>query len=315
MLQRGSQEKRRRDAIKEAVKAHEDKFGRDQAIGSRVREILNVGDDFNRPNVSPNPATEAEQQQLYGDARGRVEEYLGSGGSEYGVAPGATYPGMRDITEAERQQLPPEFRGPDRGRGRGAGSRQGLNTPQANLNPGNVKYTGDPDNPGVGAQWAMKDENGELILDDQGHLTFATEEDGFKAMEADIEAKISGDSPATQTALGKPNAETIEELGRVYAPDSPISEGRDIPNWAFNVTSILERTHGIDPDTPLIEIPRDALVRAIARAEGYNAGPGRPDEQRGMLAASEQGVQPSPQSSPQRFPGSTGWPGLPGGGA
>ena len=279
MLQRGSQEKRRRDAIKEAVKAHDDKFGRDQAIGSRVREILHVGDDFNRSNVSPNPATGAEQQQLHAPMRGQVEDYLGE-----------------------------DPRG-------GAGSRQGLNTPQANLNPGNVKYTGDPDNPGVGAQWAMKDENGELILDDQGHLTFATEEDGFKAMEADIEAKISGDSPATQTALGKPNAETIEELGRVYAPDSPISEGRDIPNWAFNVTSILERTHGIDPDTPLIEIPRDALVRAIARAEGYNAGPGRPDEQRGMLAASEQGVQPPPQSSPQRFPGSTGWPGLPGGGA
>ena len=259
---------RRRDAIRAAVKAHEDKFGRDQAVGSRVREILNVRDDFNRPNVSPNPATEAERQQLHAPMRGQVEDYLGE-----------------------------DPRG-------GAGSRQGLNTPQANLNPGNVKYTGDPDNPGVGAQWAMKDENGELILDDQDHLTFATEEDGFRAMEADLEAKISGDSPATRKKLKKDNAETVDELGKVYAED---------PNWANNVKSILERTHGIDPDTPLIEIPRDALVRAIAQAEGYNAGPGRPDEQRGMLA----GVQPSESEPgpPQRFPGSTGWPGLPGGGA
>ena len=131
------------------------------------------------------------------------------------------------------------------------------NVPQRRNNPGNIKSGG------VGDQWAMRKPDGSLLLDDDGHLQFATPEDGFKAMEADVTAKISGNSPATRKKLKKDNAETVDELGKVYAED---------PNWSSNVKSILKRDHDIDAEsTELKLIPIAALVDSISKAEGYMA--------------------------------------------
>ena len=131
------------------------------------------------------------------------------------------------------------------------------NKPQRRRNPGNIQAGG------VADQWAQRDSDGNLILDKEGHLQFETAEDGFKAMEADITAKISGNSPATQTKLKKPNVEDVDELGKVYAED---------PNWANNVKSILKRDHDIDADSVHIrQIPIPALVDSISKAEGFLA--------------------------------------------
>ena len=131
------------------------------------------------------------------------------------------------------------------------------NVPQRRNNPGNIKSGG------VGDQWARRKPDGSLLLDDDGHLQFATPEDGFKAMEADVTAKISGNSPATRKKLKKDNAETVDELGKVYAED---------PNWSSNVKSILKRDHDIDAEsTELKLIPIAALVDSISKAEGYMA--------------------------------------------
>ena len=129
------------------------------------------------------------------------------------------------------------------------------NVPQRNNSPGNVKAGG------VADQWAIRKPDGSLDVDKDGHLKFETPEDGFKAMEADVTAKISGDSPATRKKLKKDNAETVDELGKVYAED---------PNWSSNVKSILKRDHGIDADSVHInQIPIPALVDSISKAEGY----------------------------------------------
>ena len=134
---------------------------------------------------------------------------------------------------------------------------QPQNTPQRRRNPGNTQAGG------VADQWAQRDSDGNLILDEEGHLQFETAEDGFKAMEADITAKISGNSPATQKKLKKPNVEDVDELGKVYAED---------PNWANNVKSILKRDHDIDADSIHIrQIPIPALVDSISKAEGFLA--------------------------------------------
>lgn len=81
---------------------------------------------------------------------------------------------------------------------------------------------------------------------------FASPEDGFAALAADINAKISGNSRYL-----KANP-TIAELGSVYAED---------PNWPLSVSKIL----GVDPNTPTQLLPRDELIKAIMRQEGYFA--------------------------------------------
>jgi len=125
----------------------------------------------------------------------------------------------------------------------------GMTRPERNKNPGNIKVGG------IGDQFAMKDAEGNPVVDDQNHLVFADAEAGFNAMKADIEAKVSGDPNRTRHAsiLG-PNP-TIADLNNVYAED---------PNWKNNVASIL----GVDVNTPAQSIDIDLLVRAIARAEG-----------------------------------------------
>jgi hypothetical protein len=125
------------------------------------------------------------------------------------------------------------------------------NRPQTNNNPGNLKIGG------VGAQFARRDAQGNPVTDNQGHLVFATPELGFSALKADLEAKISGNSPASERVLGK-NPETLDELGRVYAED---------PNWSRGVAAILQK----DRNALLSDIDLNSLIQAIARQEGYFA--------------------------------------------
>lgn len=125
------------------------------------------------------------------------------------------------------------------------------NRPQRNNNPGNVKVGG------LGDQYAKKGPDGKPMTDDQGHLVFASPEDGAKAVRADINAKLSGNSPAAQRKLGR-QIVTLADLNKVYAED---------PNWKNNVAAYA----GVSPDVRVNDIPRETLINAIMKAEGYYA--------------------------------------------
>lgn len=127
----------------------------------------------------------------------------------------------------------------------------GSNRPQRNNNPGNVKVGG------VGDRFAKKDDNGNPVVDDEGHLVFENPSDGLKALRADLKAKVEGNSQAAINKLGR-QAETLSDLGQVYAED---------PNWSSKVAEIL----GVNEDTPLSEIEFNTLMSAVMRQEGYFA--------------------------------------------
>ena len=233
ILQAGVPEKEALDVFKDALW-----WGRDWKDDERVREAVLEGDPSLREMrdedryFAPEGATQSAQ------IRQRLNMLTRGGGSP-------SSPGAGDTTEppAPVTTSPSQI------------SQQ--NKPQRRRNPGNIQAGG------VADQWAQRDSDGNLILDEEGHLQFETAEDGFKAMEADITAKISGNSPATQTKLKKPNVEDVDELGKVYAED---------PNWANNVKSILKRDHDIDADSIHIrQIPIPALVDSISKAEGFLA--------------------------------------------
>jgi hypothetical protein len=113
------------------------------------------------------------------------------------------------------------------------------NLPQRNRNPGNIKQGGLADKYAVG-------------VDNQGHLIFPDEQTGFRAMQEDIQAKISGNSRFL------PANPTLAQLGKVYAED---------PNW----TNAVARIIGVPPTTRTQSIPLSTLTQAIARQEGYYA--------------------------------------------
>lgn len=115
----------------------------------------------------------------------------------------------------------------------------GQNRPQRNNNPGNVKEGGLSDSLAVGK-------------DDQNHLIFPDAATGFKALTADVTAKINGGSKYL------PANPTIAQLGKVYAED---------PNWPKKVAMML----GVGVDTPTKSVPVAKLVKAIATQEGFYA--------------------------------------------
>ncbi len=113
------------------------------------------------------------------------------------------------------------------------------NIPQRNNNPGNVKAGGLADSLAVGK-------------DKYGHLIFPDAETGFKALTADVTAKINGGSSRL------PKNPTIAQLGAVYAEDT---------NWPKKVAAIL----GVPIETHTGTVPIDKLVQAIAKQEGFYA--------------------------------------------
>lgn len=120
-----------------------------------------------------------------------------------------------------------------------AGNASASNVPQRNNNPGNIKSGGLADKYATG-------------VDSQGHLVFPSADVGFRAMQEDIAAKVSGRSQYL------PANPTLAQLGKVYAED---------PRWANSVAQIL----GVNPNTPTQQIPLQALTQAIARQEGFYA--------------------------------------------
>ncbi len=113
------------------------------------------------------------------------------------------------------------------------------NIPQRNNNPGNVKAGGLADSLAVGK-------------DKYGHLIFPDAQTGFKALTADLTAKINGGSSRL------PANPTIAQLGKVYAED---------PNWPVKVAAMV----GVPVDTHTKNIPLANLVKAIATQEGFYA--------------------------------------------
>jgi len=158
----------------------------------------------------------------------------------------------KSLTDDEVQYLSQQGYSPDQIRaydqqesGGGSGKASVGNTtasgniPQRNNNPGDVKAGGIADSLAVGK-------------DQYGHLIFASPADGFKALTADLTAKINGGSSHL------PANPTIAQLGSVYAED---------PNWGARVASIL----GVPASTKTKSVPIDRLAQAIATQEGFYA--------------------------------------------
>ena len=122
-----------------------------------------------------------------------------------------------------------------------------LNRPQRNMNPGNLKIGG------IADQYAEKNNDGSIKVDDQNHLVFSSPEKGMEALKADLSAKINGRS----RVVTNPDP-TIADIGAVYAAD----EG-----WANSVARIL----GVSPHTRAQSIDFNKLVRAVATQEGFYA--------------------------------------------
>lgn len=138
----------------------------------------------------------------------------------------------------------------------GSGTQANGNLPQKNNNPGNVKIGG------IADKFAKKGPDGKPLTDEQGHLIFASREDGLKGVSADIDAKVEGRSRAAESILGRQIA-SIADMNRVYAED---------PNWKNNVVSILNSMgYNVDANTDPKKIKREDLYQAIFRAEGYFA--------------------------------------------
>ena len=138
------------------------------------------------------------------------------------------------------------------------------NVPQKNNNPGNVKVGG------IADQYAMKDENGNPMTDEQGHLIFADAQAGTQGLIDDLQAKISGNSRWVQ------KDPTIAQVGKAYAED---------PNWTNGVVSIYNANTGSNMKTTDKADKFDfyQLAEAVKTQEGYYVGT-TPTETTGNLA-------------------------------
>ena len=127
---------------------------------------------------------------------------------------------------------------------------QGVNLPQRNLNPINVKYAKD----GIANKYAKKDSDGNPVTDEHGHLVFPDKKSGWAAANAEVKAKVEG-----RSRHGLSADSTLAEFGNTYAED---------PNWASGVAQML----GVNTDTTVGSLDIDTFVDTIARQEGWYAG-------------------------------------------
>lgn len=99
-----------------------------------------------------------------------------------------------------------------------------------------------------------------------GFAKFATPEDGFKAMEADIKAKVTWQSPAALKVLWHQPTNLLEVIS-VYAP---VSDGNNPQAYAQSVANVL----WISPTTSVSQlvgmVPQ--LAKAMAQHEWYTWG-------------------------------------------
>lgn len=146
-----------------------------------------------------------------------------------------------DLKNADNQTLSDFYAANQAGQVNLGGSTK--NRPERNNNPINVKAGG------VSDAFAMKNADGSPTTDEQGHLIFASPEDGVRGAKEDLKAKVNGRSRYLA------NNPTIAELGSVFAED---------PNWGRSVASIL----GVGVNSKTQDIDFEKLFRAVARQEG-----------------------------------------------
>ena len=89
----------------------------------------------------------------------------------------------------------------------------------------------------------MENNAGNLKNPDGSFQSFDTPEAGYQAMQSDITAKVSGNSPAMQRVYGKDYQPTLSNILNVYAPPSE--------NDTENYINFVSKRAGIDPNTPL----------------------------------------------------------------
>lgn len=129
-------------------------------------------------------------------------------------------------------------------------TRAGGRLPRANRNnnPGNLRAGG--------------------TTDDGGFTQFGSVEEGFAALERDLTAKLTGNSPATRGKLGR-NAKTLLDVISVFAPRE---DNNDPDSYAQFVANEL----GISPNEPVANLTGRVkeLARAFAKREGFKEGAG-----------------------------------------
>ena len=91
-------------------------------------------------------------------------------------------------------------------------------------------------------------------------LKFATPQQGLAAMENDLKAKISGNSPAMKAKYGENYVPTIESVINVYAPPSE--------NDTKSYVATVAKETGIDPKKPLTTEDIAKIMPAMIKVEG-----------------------------------------------
>ena len=122
----------------------------------------------------------------------------------------------------------------------------------------------------LGSNLAQKNNNpGNLRLNNQegasegsgGFAKFETAEQGVEALKNDLKAKITGNSPAIRSKLGR-DAETLFDVVSVFAP-------KDDGNDPESYSAFVAREMGISPNEPVENLINrlDELTRAFAKKE------------------------------------------------
>jgi len=134
------------------------------------------------------------------------------------------------------------------------------NRPDKNKNPWNLKWYGND----------VLNIPGAVGVDDQNHIIFSNETDGYNAMVKDLTAKITGNSRQVSKLTGEPlwPNSTLADLASVYAEDDKWLLWKEWNGW---VLAILKQNGMTDAtkDTTLSQIDVNKLGPAIARQEGF----------------------------------------------
>jgi hypothetical protein len=101
---------------------------------------------------------------------------------------------------------------------------------------------------------------GNLRGADGNFRNFASAEEGMRAMEGDLRAKVSGNSPAMKGRLGEGYSPTIRNIISVYAPSSE--------NDTAAYIKTVSAESGIAPDVPLTEADVAKIMPAMIKVEG-----------------------------------------------
>lgn len=208
-----------------------EKFGVTQQAEERLRlnAIANVAEKIKNNEFDISPG---------GNAQTEIYNMVMSGLSGFGSQPRSGAPILDSVNNAAFSITP--------------GTNNDI--PNVYNNPGNIKAGGVADN------YAIKDESGNLVLGNRGEgnfLTFATPEDGFKALLADLQAKQTGN-----TTSDLDGNSTLLQFAQKYAGSGM--------NYVDNIISVT----GGDANTRIGDIPTELFAKGVAKAEGFNGNIG-----------------------------------------